>query len=364
MPDYLDIHQKAQANIGNPFDYSDKIMQYAQLKQQKDQMDHQKILEQKAAEAEQIRAQTQKMTADLAVMAHMVDYAEKSGDINAANSIAEQVGSDIRLTALPQKNKDEKTLKFTIPSSNGAYIVEGTPEDVKGANRDMFQAIQQNPGAVDSRFIATMQQKYPSLVIGNEKEKSGIKIENNMGKVGNASMEELGKKMATSLSESYDNASELANSLPDLQKAENLLNSGMITGFGAGFMVEAGKALQQAGFNFSTEPIANTEAYMALMGNQVATIIKKFGSGTGLSDADREYAQQIVGGKIQATEKSLRRIIDINKRAIKNAVNAHNKKAKQAMKKQGAEELPYNLVIDLPEDTGSKTAEDYLNKFK
>jgi len=84
------------------------------------------------------------------------------------------------------------------------------------------------------------------------------------------------------------------------------------------------------------------------MGKQVGTIIKQFGSGTGLSDADREYAEKIVGGKITLTEEAIRKIISINKRAYQNVIRNYNKRAKQVMEKPEAKELPYNLLVEEP----------------
>jgi hypothetical protein len=44
-----------------------------------------------------------------------------------------------------------------------------------------------------------------------------------------------------------------------------------------------------------------------------------------LSDADREYAAQIAGGKIALTEASLLKILDINDRAANRIIDLHNK---------------------------------------
>src|SRR5690606_34861800 len=99
--------------------------------------------------------------------------------------------------------------------------------------------------------------------------------------------------------------------LQTLQDAKKLLKSGTITGAGAEYILAFGKGLQQIGINYARDPIANTQAYAAIMGKQVGTIIKQFGSGTGLSDADREYAEKIVGGKITLTQEAIEKIMAI-----------------------------------------------------
>ena len=102
------------------------------------------------------------------------------------------------------------------------------------------------------------------------------------------------------------------------------------------------------GIKFDNDPVANTQAYAATMGNQVGQIIKQFGSGTGLSDADREYAEKIVGGKVTLNEQALRKLLDINERAYKNVIEEYNSRANQVMGKPGASSLPYDLRVDIP----------------
>lgn len=166
--------------------------------------------------------------------------------------------------------------------------------------------------------------------------------------VGSKGMTEVAKTMGETIVKERADVQQVADSFQGLREAEKLLNSGVITGTGAEYILGAGKALQQVGFNFAKDPVANTQAFVASMGKQVGTIIKQFGSGTGLSDADREYAEKIVGGKITLTEEAIRKIISINKRAYQNVIRNYNKRAKQVMEKPEAKELPYNLLVEEP----------------
>ena len=45
------------------------------------------------------------------------------------------------------------------------------------------------------------------------------------------------------------------------------------------------------------------------MAGNVGRLIKQFGAGTGLSDADRQYAEKMAGGKITLDVKALK---DVN----------------------------------------------------
>ena len=111
------------------------------------------------------------------------------------------------------------------------------------------------------------------------------------------------------------------------QTGRSILNSGAITGTGANFLVGFNNALKQAGIDAGyADAAANSQAYAAAMGANVGQLIKQFGAGTGLSDADREFAMQMAGGKITLTEQALRKILDINDKAANKVIDTHNRK--------------------------------------
>lgn len=154
----------------------------------------------------------------------------------------------------------------------------------------------------------------------------------------------LGEKEAAKFSEQQQLAEDAATSLRGIGEARKLLAGGMITGFGADFRVGFGKALQQLGINYNPDAIANSEAFAAAQAKQVAQIIKAFGAGTGLSDADREFAMAAAGGKITMNEASINRILDINERASRTIIQNFNRKASQIP----SETLPYPLSVEEP----------------
>ena len=86
-------------------------------------------------------------------------------------------------------------------------------------------------------------------------------------------------------------------------------------------------------------------------------IIKQFGAGTGLSDADRAYAEQMAAGKISITRAALERILDINDKAAKGVITRHNKVA-SGVKSQ----LP--LTVDLPSEGSSGAPGTASNPIK
>jgi hypothetical protein len=137
----------------------------------------------------------------------------------------------------------------------------------------------------------------------------------------------LGGGQADAILKSRENAEDAAAILQTNQVGKQILDSGAITGAGADFFVGLNQALKTAGIDFGYgDASANSQAYAAAMGQNTAKLIKQFGAGTGLSDADREYATKIAAGKVTMDETAIRKILDINDRAARNVINNHNKK--------------------------------------
>jgi hypothetical protein len=187
---------------------------------------------------------------------------------------------------------------------------------IQGGMQQMYQTINGVPditkpiGAPRPIFKSS-----PDTVVNVGSEKQATEFE-----------KELGKGQAKGVLESKQSAEDAASIMDTVQIGKKLLDKGMITGFGADALKSFGSALNSVGVTFASDPVANTEAYGAAMAQNVAKIIKQFGAGTGLSDADREYAQKMAGGQVTLTEKSLRKILEINEKLAVNVVNRHNKR--------------------------------------
>ena len=91
-----------------------------------------------------------------------------------------------------------------------------------------------------------------------------------------------------------------------------LLDQGAITGAGSDAKIAAIKWAQTLGVPVEGDIIDaanNTETYRSVMAKAVGKVIKNFGSGTGLSDADRQYAERLAGGDTNLNEPAIRRIL-------------------------------------------------------
>jgi hypothetical protein len=94
--------------------------------------------------------------------------------------------------------------------------------------------------------------------------------------------------------------------------------------------------------------VSATEAYFAGIGQQVAERITAFGAGTGLSDADREFAKKIAGGEETLTVNAIRRIIRINNESARNVIGNYNEERTRLSKKE-PEVLDYYPELSVPQ---------------
>lgn len=138
------------------------------------------------------------------------------------------------------------------------------------------------------------------------------------------------------------------SSLQNVREARRLLDAGIVTGKGAGMMESARGWADTLGIGGkdNQELLANTQTFAAQMGREVGNIIRMFGAGTGLSDADRTYAQKIAGGEIELSEESLRKITDINERLATAKIKSYNDMVSHVR----PDIQPFPLRIDLPSE--------------
>jgi hypothetical protein len=194
----------------------------------------------------------------------------------------------------------------------------------------------------------------PANVLAQKKDIARAGASNIVNKQEGAFEGGLGKGQSERILANQIVAQDAAAILETNQVGRELLKSGAITGTGADFFVGFNNALKQAGVDFGyADAAANSQAYAAAMGANVGRIIKQFGAGTGLSDADREYAAQMAGGKISLTEASLRKILDINDKAANRVIDLHNKNV-SGIKTN----IP--LTVDKPAFTQQKSAVDQI----
>lgn len=142
---------------------------------------------------------------------------------------------------------------------------------------------------------------------------------------------ELGKNLADSVMEQYQSARDAAQLIETVNEGRFLLDEGAITGAGADWRVGALKYAQLAGLPVDEATLNNSEAFTAVMAQAVAKIIKQFGAGTGLSDADREYAKKMAAGDINLNEAAIRRIFDVTEKMARARIQSWQERVPQIL---------------------------------
>jgi hypothetical protein len=132
----------------------------------------------------------------------------------------------------------------------------------------------------------------------------------------------LGKSAGTRIAKKLEVAEGARTALTNVNSAKNALDKGVIVGFGSDFRMGFGRLLGAAGFGKAGDEVANTEAFMAVMGNQFMSLLASgaFGAGTGISDRDLQTAQAIVGGNTELTEKGIRLILRVTEAGAKASI--------------------------------------------
>lgn len=132
--------------------------------------------------------------------------------------------------------------------------------------------------------------------------------------------EAFATQYAGDLSKARDMAQTAQGSLQTLQQAKDMAKN-MYSGFGANARLQVGRAGAMINPSIA-QKVANTEGFQSVMGQQVLNIAKQLGAGTGISNADRDFAAKVAGGSIDLNENTINRLIGIQEtQARRNITN-------------------------------------------
>jgi len=128
----------------------------------------------------------------------------------------------------------------------------------------------------------------------------------------------LAKDAAGNLGELSKGARSAASSYGNIERLTPLLNS---PAFISGTLGNTRLAIAKA---FGLEGAEETQTFFSQMGRETAEAIRSFGSGTGLSDNDRVYAEKIAGGNVDLTPGAIKRILFLRQQANRAAIIQYN----------------------------------------
>lgn len=246
-------------------------------------------------------------------------------------------GQDALLQGLYTKEQVETTVqqllslsapdRVRILSQAGASPAELKPSNLQVNQGGQTQVLQMPAFGGAGTSVGTFEaMPLPAAVQAQKMQTAKASAANITNKQEGAFEGELGKGQAKRLIDSQVAAQDAASIIDTVKTGRSIMRSGMITGAGADFLVNLNQGLKTAGIDAGfADAAANSQAFSANMAANVGKLIKQFGAGTGLSDADREFAKDMAGGRIALDAKAINRILDINEKAARNTITRHNK---------------------------------------
>src|SRR3990167_8660013 len=111
-------------------------------------------------------------------------------------------------------------------------------------------------------------------------------------------------------------------------------------------------------FGVDDAKVQNTQGLMASVAQRVFSTIKNLGSGSGITDTDREFARQAAGGELTFDEKAIRKILDIGEKSNRKSLVSHNAQVEKALGVEPAlAKYKPGLILEMPgEYTSPKKA--------
>lgn len=131
-----------------------------------------------------------------------------------------------------------------------------------------------------------------------------------------------GEQFASNIAKADSEMRDAAIKAPALAERANMVkkilaDGNVITGFGADFRLSADKALALAGVKGADGSAANTETLASGLAQNTLDAIKAsgLGSGNGFSNADRDFLEKAVGGKITLEKATMDRLANLAHRS-------------------------------------------------
>lgn len=179
----------------------------------------------------------------------------------------------------------------------------------------------------------------------------------------NKMVESLADESVKDIVNLRDRARTAKNKLDVLNRQLARLEGGMPTGITANLQVNLARIGQLMGMPYNPE-LVNAQEYMMEVANLVKQEIKAFGSGTSITDADREYTQRMVGGDITQQAEALENMLQIYKRAAEGTITDYNKVIEKTSSKLGEENMGSFQTITMPAEGLSDAALKYITPIQ
>lgn len=166
---------------------------------------------------------------------------------------------------------------------------------------------------------------------------------------------ELPKIWKEKLGSGYDIATSAADDIRTTNRLRGMVDSGVNFGEAGGAYNWLNTQLANMGVVNEDNEVLNTNTYAALVGERVGNIIKLFGSGTGLSNEDRKFAQKIAAADPKSiTPAQATKLLEIADEANRYAIRKYNEKfidpfAEITKDDPTMRAMMYSFTVEMPE---------------
>lgn len=192
------------------------------------------------------------------------------------------------------------------------------------------------PENKDARTAKQKDYEYATTVLGLSPEKANewVRSGGSTTNINTGTAGRLKESAFNSLDTQLKNEiNPLLSTAPSFAAMEILINNldgggNIITGGLANLELGAKSILNAAGLTDFTD-VARTQQYIGNSVNLVGQVIKQFGAGTGLSDADREFAEKAAAGDITMDRAALQRLVSIAKKVTELKINLYNERVRR-----------------------------------
>lgn len=168
---------------------------------------------------------------------------------------------------------------------------------------------------------ATPQQAQERDMLARRIGGAGVTVNNNNTPEG-ALARDLSGRGAARIDTLYPQATQAADAMGTAQRVQQLLQSGVITGTGAGLRESIERAFATAGL-VDGQRVANTGQLMSELAN--ATLAAAGGLSGPTSDRDILFLREVAGGNIALTSETIRRITQVAMDRANRTLNEYNR---------------------------------------
>lgn len=256
-------------------------------------------------------------------------------DMDTVNFLFESGKLDETINSLAQPNTEVVSRndgsKYIINKRNGATIKElGGADPLANATSDQKELAQVNAERKAQGLEPIAAEKWFETASTNKAAKQTVTI-------GDSTEKAAAMKRIDDLTTKAGAVETGMITLERLNSARDALDKGVMTGSVLANPVKEGRKVLAQAFGISDTVAENTDLFQSQMKELVLPRVKALGSGSAISNADREFVEQAIGASGSITPETAREIMRIMEKGERNAARRYSREVEDFSKIEGME---------------------------